>query len=158
MAEKEVLLTQEGLKLLEEELVYLKGTKRLEVAERIKEARGFGDISENSEYDEAKNDQAQLEMRIMQIENMLKNTVLIDEDELSTEAVSLGTTVKLFDVDENEEVEYMIVGSIEANPKDHKISNESPVGASLIGKHVGDEVLVNVPAGTVKYKVLEISK
>ena len=158
MAEKEVILTYEGLQKLEEELDYLKGHKRMEVAERIKQALSFGDISENSEYDDAKNDQAQMEIRIINLENMLKNAKVIDEDELSTEAVSLGTKVKLLDMDVNEEITYMIVGSTEASPIKQRISNESPVGAALIGKRIGDDVTVSVPMGVVNYRVLDILK
>ena len=158
MSAKEVVLTYEGLKKLEEELEFLRGTKRKEVAERIKQALSFGDISENSEYDEAKNEQAQVEGRIVQLESMLKHARLIDEDEVKTDAVSLGAKVKLFDVEFEEEVEYLIVGSTEANPLKSKISNESPVGAALMGHKVGDVVEVQVPDGSIKFKVLEISK
>lgn len=158
MTEKEVILTYEGLQRLEEEFDYLKGSKRMEVAERIKQALSFGDISENSEYDDAKNDQAQMEIRIINLENMLKNAKVIDEDELSTETVALGTKVKLFDMDENVEITYMIVGSTEANPIKQKISNESPVGAALIGKRKDDIVKINVPSGFANYKILDILK
>ncbi len=155
---KEVILTYEGLKKLEEELEFLKGVKRREVAERIKQALAFGDISENSEYDEAKNEQAQVEGRIVVIENMLKNARVIDEDEVSTETVSLGSKVKLWDMEYEEEVEYYIVGSTEANPLKFKISNESPVGSALMGKSIGETVEVLVPDGIIKFKVLEIHK
>lgn len=155
---KEVILTYEGLKKLEEELEYLKGVKRREIAERIKQALAFGDISENSEYDEAKNEQAQVEGRIVHIENMLKNVKLIDEDEVSTETVSLGSKVKLYDIEFDEEVEYYIVGSTEADPSKYKISNESPVGSALIGQGKGSVVEVVVPDGVIKFKVLEIHK
>jgi len=158
MSAKEIVLTYEGLKKLEEELEYLRGTKRKEVAERIKQALSFGDISENSEYDEAKNEQAQVEGRIVQLETMLKNARLIDEDDVQTDVVSLGAKVKLFDLEFEEEVEYLIVGSTEANPLKSKISNESPVGAALIGHKVGDIVEVQVPDGAIKFKILEISK
>ena len=158
MTEKEVILTYEGLQKLEEELDYLKGTKRMDVAERIKQALSFGDISENSEYDDAKNDQAQMEIRIINLENMLKNAKVIDEDELSTEAVALGTKVKLLDMDENVEMTYMIVGSTEANPFKQKISNESPVGAALIGKRKGDIMKIIIPMGIANYKILDILK
>lgn len=158
MSAKEVVLTYEGLKKLEEELEFLRGSKRKEVAERIKQALSFGDISENSEYDEAKNEQAQVEGRIVQLESMLKHARLIDEDEVKTDAVSLGSKVKLFDLEFEEEVEYLIVGSTEANPLKSKISNESPVGAALMGHKVGEVVDVQVPDGSIKFKVLEISK
>ncbi|MCX8129173.1 MAG: transcription elongation factor GreA [Clostridia bacterium] len=158
MTNKEVVLTYEGLKKLEEELEFLKGVKRREVAERIKQALSFGDISENSEYDEAKNEQAQVEGRIVQLENMLKNARVIDEDEVSTEQVSLGAKVKLYDMEYEEEVEYQIVGSTEADPSKFKISNESPVGKALMGKSVGEIAEVAAPDGTIKFKVLTIHK
>lgn len=158
MTTKEVILTYEGLKKLEEELEFLKGVKRREVAERIKQALSFGDISENSEYDEAKNEQAHLEGRIAQIETMLKHVKLIDEDEVNTESVSLGSKVKLLDIDFDEEVQYHIVGSTEADPSNSKISNESPVGSALMGKQIGNTVEVSVPDGIIKFKVLEIHK
>ncbi len=158
MSAKEVVLTYEGLKKLEEELEFLRGTKRKEVAERIKQALSFGDISENSEYDEAKNEQAQVEGRIVQLESMLKHARIIDEDEVNTDVVSLGSKVKIFDIEFDEEVEYLIVGSTEANPLKSKISNESPVGAALIGHTKGETVEVQVPDGVLKFKILEISK
>jgi transcription elongation factor GreA len=158
MSAKEVVLTYEGLKKLEEELELLRGTKRKEVAERIKQALSFGDISENSEYDEAKNEQAQVEGRIVQLESMLKHARLIDEDEVQTDVVSLGAKVKLHDLEFDEEVEYLIVGSTEANPLKSKISNESPVGAALIGHKIDDIIEVQVPDGSIKFKILEISK
>ncbi|MFA6309442.1 MAG: transcription elongation factor GreA [Clostridia bacterium] len=158
MANKEVVLTYEGLKKLEGELELLKSAKRREIAERIKQALSFGDISENSEYDDAKNEQAQVEGRIVTIENMLKNAKLIDEDDVSTDLVSIGSKVKLFDVKYNEEVEYHIVGSTETDPVRSKISNESPVGAALIGKKKGNTVEVIIPDGRAKYKILEIRK
>ena len=158
MSAKEVVLTYEGLKKLEEELEFLRGTKRKEVAERIKQALSFGDISENSEYDEAKNEQAQVEGRIVQLESMLKHARLIDEDDVNTDVVSLGSKVKLFDIEFQEEVIYLIVGSTEANPLKSKISNESPVGAALMGHKVGEVVEVQVPDGSIKFKILEITK
>ncbi len=158
MSAKEVVLTYEGLKKLEEELEFLRGTKRKEVAERIKQALSFGDISENSEYDEAKNEQAQMEGRIIQLESMLKHARVIDEDDVNTDAVGLGSKVKIHDMEFDEEVVYHIVGSTEANPLKSKISNESPVGAALMG-HKKDEIVeVQVPDGTMKFKILEISK
>ena len=143
---------------LEKELEYLKTVKRQEVAAEIKVALGYGDLSENSEYDEAKNKQAQMEIRIVEIETMLKNAKVIDEADISTETVSVGCTVKLYDVEFEEEIEYNIVGSTEADPSNGKISDESPVGAALLGKAVGDEVDVPAPAGSIKLKVLEINK
>lgn len=158
MSAKEVVLTYEGLKKLEEELEFLRGSKRKEVAERIKQALSFGDISENSEYDEAKNEQAQVEGRIVQLESMLKHARLIDEDDVKTDVVSLGSKVKLYDVEFEEEVDYHIVGSTEANPLKSKISNESPVGSALIGRKKDDLIEVQVPDGTIKFKILQISK
>jgi transcription elongation factor GreA len=158
MSAKEVVLTYEGLRKLEEELEYLRGTKRKEVAERIKQALSFGDISENSEYDEAKNEQAQMEGRIVQLESMLKHARVIDEDDVNTDVVSLGSKVRIFDMEFDEEVVYHIVGSTEANPLKSKISNESPVGAALMGHKKDDIVEVQVPDGTMKFKILEISK
>lgn len=158
MTNKEVVLTYEGLKKLEDELDFLKRTKRIEIAERIKEALSFGDISENAEYDEAKNEQAHMEARIVQLETMLKNAKVIDEDEVNTEHVSLGSKVRLLDVEYKEEVEYHIVGSAEADPSNHKISNESPVGNALMGMKKGNVVEVNVPDGLIKFKILKIHK
>lgn len=158
MTNKEIVLTYEGLKKLEEELDYLKSVKRREVAEKIKIALGYGDLSENSEYDEAKSEQANLEIRIIQIENMLKNAKVIDEDDIKTDAVSVGSKVKLLDQEFNEEIEYNVVGSTEADPSQNKISNESPLGAALIGKKVGNIVEVKAPAGEIKYKILAITK
>ncbi|MCX7923669.1 MAG: transcription elongation factor GreA [Clostridia bacterium] len=158
MTSKEVVLTYEGLKKLEEELEFLKGMKRREVAERIKQALSFGDISENSEYDEAKNEQAHVEGRIVQLENMLKHAKVIDEDEVSTDVVSLGSKVELLDMEYDEKVEYYIVGSTEADPSKFKISNESPVGSALIGKMKGTVVEVSVPDGVIKFKILDIHK
>ena len=157
-AAKQVILTSEGLEKLEKELEYLKTVKRQEVAAEIKVALGYGDLSENSEYDEAKNKQAQMEIRIVEIETMLKNAKVIDEADISTETVSVGCTVKLYDVEFEEEIEYNIVGSTEADPSNGKISDESPVGAALLGKAVGDEVEVPTPAGSIQLKVLEINK
>ncbi len=158
MVNKEVVLTYEGLQKLEQELEFLKTVKRREVAERIKQALSFGDISENSEYDEAKNEQAHVEGRIVQLENMLKNAKVIDEDDVKTDVVSLGSKVTLLDMEYNEEIEYYIVGSAEANPSEFKISNESPVGRALMGKEKGTVVDVVVPDGIAKYKIIDIKK
>lgn len=155
---KQVMLTAEGLKQLEEELDYLKGEKRKEIAEKIKVARSYGDLSENSEYDDAKNEQAMLEARIVTIEATLKNAVLIDEEGITNEHIHLGSKVKLMNLKLNREVEYKIVGSNETNPSEGKISDESPVGMALIGHAVGDVVEVETPAGVMGYKVLEISR
>ncbi len=158
MTDKEVLLTPQGLKKLEGELEQLKTVKRKEVAERIKQAIAFGDISENSEYDEAKNEQAQLEERILKLENMLRKAKIIDEDDISVDSVNVGATVKVMDKEFDEVVEYTIVGSAEADPYELKISNESPVGRSLLGKKVGDVVDVQIPDGVTKYEILEIKR
>jgi len=158
MSIKDVILTVEGLKKLEEELVHLKTVKRQDVAERIKQAREFGDISENSEYEDAKHEQAFIEGRILTLEKKLRNAKLIDNDAVNTETVSVGAKVKLKDLESGDEFEYVIVGSMEADPLDSKISNESPVGKAIIGKKKGCIVDVSVPVGTLKYEVLEISK
>ena len=156
---KQVMLTIEGLQKLEEELEYLKTVKRKEVAEKIKEARGFGDLSENAEYDEAKNEQNQVESRIIELENMLKNAAIIDQDDVDIDKVGLGTRVKVLDTEFDEKFEYSMVGSTEADPDNFKISDESPVGKALMGKKVGDTVEVNTPAGTsFTLKILEINK
>ncbi|MEE1042460.1 MAG: transcription elongation factor GreA [Clostridia bacterium] len=157
-ATKQVILTSEGLEKLEKELEYLKTVKRQEVAAEIKVALGYGDLSENSEYDEAKNKQAQMEIRIVEIETMLKNAKVIDEAEISTDTVSLGCTVTVYDVEFDEEIQYSIVGSTEADPSNGKISDESPVGSALLGKKVGDVVDAPVPAGTIELKIVAINK
>ena len=155
---KKFIMTYEGVKKLEEELEYLKTVKRKEITEKIKVALGYGDLSENSEYDEAKNDQAFTEGRIIQLENMLKNAVVVDESEIPKDKVSVGSIVKVMDYEFDEEVEYTIVGSAEADPMNFKISNESPVGSALLGKKVGDVVEVAVPSGVIKFEVLEIRR
>lgn len=153
---KKYAITYGGVRKLEKELEYLKTTKRMEIREKIKLALSFGDLSENSEYDEAKNDQAFVEGRIVQIENMLKNADVIDESDLKSGIISVGSKVTVKDYQFDEEIEFFIVGSAEADPVENKISNESPVGSALIGKKVGDEVDVNVPDGVDKYKILAI--
>ena len=155
---KQTILTDEGLKKLEEELEHLKTVTRKEVADKIKVALSFGDLSENSEYDEAKNEQALVESRIAQIEAMLKNVKLLDEDEISNDMVSVGSKVKLFDKEFDEEVDYQIVGSTEADPLQGRISDESPLGKFLLGHKVGDVVEVETPGGICIYEVLEITK
>lgn len=155
---KQTILTDEGLKKLEEELEQLKTVTRKEVADKIKVALSFGDLSENSEYDEAKNEQALVESRIVQIEEMLKNVKILDEDELTNDIVSVGSKIKLFDKEFDEEVDYQIVGSTEADPMSGRISDESPVGQSLLGHKVGDVVEVETPGGVCLYEVLEITK
>ncbi len=156
--QKKFVMTYEGVKKLENELEHLKTVKRKEITEKIKVALGYGDLSENSEYDEAKNEQAFTEGRILQLENMLKNAEVVDEAEIPSDVVSVGARVKVKDYDFDEEVIYTIVGSAEADPMEFKISNESPVGAGLIGKKVGDIVEISVPDGVSKYEVLEISR
>ena len=159
MAEaKELLITAEGLAKLEAELDELKLVRRKEVAEKIKQALAFGDLSENSEYDEAKNEQAQVEARIAQLEGMLKIAHVVDEEEISTDAVSVGSKVKLLDVEFEDEEVYNIVGPTEANPSENKLSYESPVGKAIMGKKVGDIVDVQTPGGIVEFKILEISR
>lgn len=155
---KQTILTDEGLKKLEEELEQLKTVTRKEVADKIKVALSFGDLSENSEYDETKNEQALVESRIVQIEAMLKNVKILDEDELTNDIVSVGSKIKLFDKEFDEEVDYQIVGSTEADPMSGRISDESPVGQSLLGHKVGDVVEVETPGGVCLYEVLEITK
>ncbi|HHU33571.1 MAG: transcription elongation factor GreA [Zhaonellaceae bacterium] len=158
MAEKEVILTEEGLKKLEEELEYLKSVKRREVAERIKQAIEFGDISENSEYEDAKNEQAFIEGKIITLEKKLRNAKIIDDSEVDTNVVSIGSKVLLKDLEYGDEFEYILVGSMEADPTANKISNESPVGQAILGKAKGTIVEVNVPAGLLKYQILDIKK
>lgn len=156
MAEKQFILTAEGLKKIEQKFDHLKSVRRREVAERIKQAIEFGDISENSEYEDAKNEQAFIEGEIITLEKMLRNSKLIDEDDIETDVVSIGALVVLKDLEFGDELEYTIVGSAEADPVDMKISNESPVGQAILGQKVGSVVEVNVPAGILKYEVLEI--
>lgn len=152
----EIVMTKEGYDDLVKELNELKTTRRAEISEKIRVARGFGDLSENSEYDEAKNEQAMIEARILQIEAMLKNVKLLDAGALDTETVNLGSKVKVLDTEFDEEETYQIVGSTEANPDQGKISDESPIGKNLLGHRVGDIVAIPVPNGTVTYKILDI--
>lgn len=158
MQEQEVILTQEGFNKLEEELNYLKTEKRTEIAERIKVARGFGDLSENSEYDEAKGAQSENEQKIAELENKLRNVKIIDEKEIDTKTVQIGNTIKLLDIEFDEEVEYTIVGSTEVSMAENKISNESPMGKALLGKKKNEIVKVDAPAGTIEFKILSIKK
>jgi transcription elongation factor GreA len=155
---KEVILTRAGLRKLEEELEYLKSIRRREVAERIKEAMGFGDPWENPEYDDAKNEQAFIEGRILTLEKMLQSARVIDEESVGTEEVTVGSKVRLLDLGDGREVEYTIVGSMEADPGAKKISNESPVGKAILGRTKGSVVEIKVPAGTIRYKILDISR
>ena len=154
---KEVILTKEGYEKLRKEIDYLRGDKRREVAERIRVAREFGDIAENAEYDDAKNEQMMLEHRIAQLEERLLAARVIDKKEISKDAVSIGSTVKLRDVDAKKTVEYRIVGSAEANPAENKLSNESPVGKAIMGRKKGETVDVATPRGSLKFKIMEIS-
>lgn len=153
---KKIVLTSDGLKKLEDELENLKVVRRKEVAAKIKEARGQGDLSENAEYDAAKEEQAEIEARIITIEKMLRNADVIDEEEINTGNVNIGNTVKLYDEEFEEEIEYTIVGSAEADPTLGKISNESPLGMALLGHTIGDNIDVEAPAGVLKFKVLDI--
>ena len=153
---KKIILTHEGLENLEKELQELKVVRRKDVAAKIKEARGQGDLSENAEYDAAKEEQAEIEARIVTIENMLRNADVIDSGNV-TDTVSIGNTIKLFDSEFEEEIEYTIVGSAEADPFNGKISNESPIGSAIIGHKVGDIVEVDTPDGTINLKILEIN-
>ena len=155
---KQVILTEEGLRNLENELENLKTVKRKEVAEKIKVALSFGDLSENSEYDEAKNEQAKIEARIVEIEAMLKNVEIIEDVKGNAKSVVVGVTVKVLDEEYGDECEYRVVGSTEADPRNGKISDESPVGKALLGKKIGEEVIVEAPGGEFKLKILSISK
>ena len=158
MAEKEFLLTQEGYDNLEKELEKLKTETRYEIAERIKVALGFGDLSENSEYDEAKNAQAANEIKIAELEEKIKYAKIIDESEIDTKTVQVGNVVKVLDMEFDEEIEYTIVGSTEVDLSQNKISNESPIGQALLGKKVKSIVDVQAPAGVLKFKILAIKK
>ncbi len=158
MEAKKNLLTYEGLQKLENELQDLKVVKRKEVAQKIKEAREQGDLSENAEYDAAKDEQRDIELRIEEIEKILKNAEVVVEDEVDLDKISVGCTVKVFDVEYEEEMEFKIVGSTEANSLKGKISNESPVGRALIGKKAGDVVSVETQAGVIEYKVMDIQR
>lgn len=155
-AEKETILTPEGLRRLEDELEHLKTVRRKEVAGRIKQSKEFGDLMENSEYEDAKNDQAFVEGRILQLEHMLRNAKVIDNHGVPPDLVAVGSTVRVKDLTTGEDITFMIVGSAEADPDQDKISNESPVGRALLGKRKGDVVQVTVPAGKLRYSVLQI--
>ncbi len=155
---KPILLTDEGLKKLEDELEQLKTIKRKDISEKIKVALSFGDLSENSEYDEAKNEQAIIEARIATIEAMLKNVKLLDDDEISTETINVGSKVTVKDLEFNEELTYYIVGSTEADPEKGRISDESPIGKGLLGHKAGEIVDIEAPAGIIKFEILSIGK
>lgn len=159
MAEaKKVVMTYDGMKKMEQELENLKTVRRKEVAEKIKEARGQGDLSENAEYDAAKEEQGEIESRIVQLENLLRNAEVIDEDVLKMDVVNLGSKVTVLDVEFDEEMEYTIVGSTEADPMNGRISNESPLGMALLGQKVGATVMADTPDGEVAFKILNIQK
>ena len=158
MAEKKNILTYEGLKKLEDELQDLKVVRRKEIAEKIKEAREQGDLSENAEYDAAKDEQRDIEARIEQIEKILKNAEVVLEEEIDLDKINIGCNVRVLDLEYNEEEEYKLVGSSEASSLQNKISNESPIGRALIGARIGDVVTVEAPAGEIKYKVLSIHR
>ena len=153
---KEVILTAEGYEKLKEEIELLRTDKRRDIADRIRVARDFGDIAENAEYDDAKNEQAMLEHKIIVLEERLLHARIIDAGDVDTSVVSIGSRVRLKDVDANETVEYHIVGSAEANPAEHKLSNESPVGRAIIGHKKGETVEVSAPRGSLKFKILDI--
>lgn len=154
--EREVILTEEGFQKLKEEIEYLSGQKRREVAERIKTAREFGDISENSEYDDAKNEQAQVEQRISMLDQRLRNARIIDTDGVSTDVVAIGTKVTLKDVDTKKNVVYAIVGSAEADPRNHRVSHESPVGKAVLGHKKGEKIVIPAPRGQLQYQIMKI--
>ncbi|MGI5911231.1 MAG: transcription elongation factor GreA [Syntrophomonadaceae bacterium] len=156
--EKEIFLTKEGLQKLENELEYLKSVRREEVAERIKQAIAFGDISENSEYEDAKNEQAFIEGRIISLEKTLKNSRLMEDTDIRTDVVSLGSRVTLQDIKSGREVNLLLVSSVESKLKDGKVSDESPVGRAILGQKVDSIVTVEAPAGLIKYKILKVEK
>jgi transcription elongation factor GreA len=156
--EREIVLTPEGYRRLKDEIDYLSTKKRDEVAERIRDSRQFGDITENSEYDDAKNEQAMLEQRIAMLEDKLRSAKVIDASSVSTDAVALGTKVTLQDLRRGDVLQYVIVGSTEADPTDHRLSNESPVGRAILGRRPGDRVSVTVPSGVTRYKILAIER
>ena len=154
----EHVLTKSGKLEMEQELEYLKSVKRAEIAEQIKVARSFGDLSENAEYTEARNEQSRIEGRITDLEEILKNAVVVDDDDVALDVVGIGTKVRLLDLDYNEEEVYQILGSTESDIQRNNITNESPVGKALIGKKIGQEVDVDAPGGVVRFRILEISK
>ena len=158
MLDREIILTPEGYRRLKEEIDYLSTKKREEVAERIKESRYFGDISENSEYDDAKNEQAMLEQRIFALEEKLRSAIVIDAKDVKTDTVGVGTKVTLQDMQRSDVLQYSLVGSAEANPAQHKLSNESPVGRAIMGHVPGDVVEVTVPQGVMRLKIIAIER
>ncbi len=156
--EKKVVLTREGFEKMEKELEYFTSVRRNEIAEQIAVARGFGDLSENAEYDEAKNEQSRIEAKIIDMENALRNCIVVDDDDVTTETVGVGNTVKVKNLTAKMDQVFTIVGSNETDPKAMKISLDSPIGAALLGKKVGQTVSVDVPVGNIKLKVEEISR
>jgi transcription elongation factor GreA len=158
MANNRVLLTEEGLREKQEKLDFLKTVRRAEISEQIKEARAFGDLSENAEYDEAKNEQARVENEISQLEKLLRNATIVDDAGIDSTTVNIGTSVRILDEEMGEEEEYLVVSSVEADADKKRISNESPVGSALMGKKVGDIAAVTTPAGTINFRVLDIHK
>ncbi len=155
---KQIYVSKEGFEKLQNDLEHLKTVKRVEVAEAIKKARAYGDLSENSEYDEAKNEQGEIESKIAQLELALQNAVILEDKDLKTDRVNVGTKVKLYDFENDKEYEYSIVGVTEANPFESKISDESPIGKAILGARRGDTVTVEVPKGVIRLNVVEISK
>ena len=158
MAEIKQMYTKQGYQDLVDELKYLKLTRREEIKEQIAVARGFGDLSENAEYDEARNEQAKVEARIQELEALIENAEIIDESNMDIRAISLGSVVKLYDEDFDEEITYSIVGSNQADPLEQKISDQSPIGRALMGKKAGDKVTVTAPAGELHFKVIEVAR
>ena len=156
--EKKIVLTREGFEKLEKELEYYTSVRRNEIAEQIAVARGFGDLSENAEYDEAKNEQSRIEAKIVEMENTLRNCTVVEDEDVSTEAVGVGNSVKVKNLSLKAEQTFTIVGANETDPKAMKISSESPIGAALLGKKPGQTVSIDVPAGNIKLKILEISR
>ncbi len=158
MSDKEIILTPDGFKRLSEEIEYLSSVKREEISERIREAREFGDISENSEYNEAKNEQAKLEMRISNLEHKLRKARVLEGSEIRSDTVSIGSNVKLKEVKRGEAFQYTVVGSAEADPANSRLSNESPVGKAIMGHKAGEIVKVVTPRGSYRYKIVSIKK
>jgi transcription elongation factor GreA len=158
MSNKKQLYTPEGFKVLTDELNYLKTVRREEIKEAIAVAKGFGDLSENAEYDEARNDQAKTEARIKELEELVENAMIVDESKIDNSVVSLGSIVTVYDVEEDEDIVYSIVGSNEANPMEHKISDQSPIGRALMGARAGDKIVVEVPYGTIHMEVKDVTR
>lgn len=158
MAQKPIVVTNDGLKKMTDDLDYLKNVKRKEVIEAISKARSFGDLSENSEYDEAREEQGKVETQIKELEELLKHIKVISDSDVNTDSVNVGARVKVYDMEHEEEIEYSIVGSTEADPLTHRLSDQSPIGTALIGAKLGDVVTAHTPGGEIKFKILEISK